>query len=487
MDPFHSAAALQRHLERRDLSAVEALTACVARIEAHDPAINAIPVSDLDRAFQQAKAADAARAAGRSGALLGLPITVKESFRVAGLPCTWGNTDAPDASACTTAVAVQRLLDAGAVLIGKSNVSHNLGDWQTDNPRYGRCNNPWDLARTPGGSSGGAAAALAAGFCALELGSDLGGSLRVPAHFCGVYAHKPTHGIVPTRGHAPPGAPDLAFHIETDLAVAGPMARSAADLALALDVLAGPDAALATAYRFQLPPPRARKLSDFRVLVLSEHPRLAMANELAQSLDAFAQRLATLGCQVSTSAAALPSLALIDDTFTWLMKAFLGAQLPDKLYARLRDRRADDRPTAPNTPEVPLDQRALVASHRDWIRAHQRRVYLTDHWLRFFQAWDVVVCPVMPTAAFPHDASDWSTRRIDIDGQSHDYARQGVWAGLASLSGLPATSFPIGLGADSGLPLGVQAIGPYLEDRTPLAFAAACEEAFGGFVAPDLA
>ena len=484
MNEFSTAAELITALGRREVGAAELVDAAIARIESLDGPINAVPVRDFDRAREQARAADAARAAGSSAALLGLPISVKESFRVQGLPCSWGMTDAPDATACSTAVAVRRLQDAGAIVLGKTNLSHGLTDWQSDNPRYGRCNNPWDLARTPGGSSGGAAAALASGFVALELGSDLGGSLRVPAHFCGVFAHKPSHGLIPTRGHLPPGAPDLGFHLDADLAVAGPMARSAGDLALALDLLAGPDTAQARAYRLALPEARHTRLDGFRVLVLTEHPRLPTSSETGAAISRLTEELARQGCQVSTSTTDLPSLILIDDTFSWLIKSFIGAQMPDRPYAKLVDRLRDQQSGPQGEESVPLDQRALVATHRDWIRAHQRRIYLADQWQRFFQSWDIVVCPVMPTVAFAHDARDWRLRRVTIDTQTVDYASQGVWAGLATLCGLPATSMPIGLGKDSGMPIGVQAIGPYLEDATPLAFAMACERIFGGFRAP---
>lgn len=207
-----------------------------------------------------AAAADAALARGDRRPLLGVPMTVKESFNVAGLPTTWGVAAVNGPLPQHDAVAVARLKASGAVIIGKTNVATYLADWQSVNPIYGRTRNPRDPARTPGGSSGGAAAALAAGFVSLELGSDLFGSLRVPAHCCGVLAHRPTLGLIPPRGHAPPGTPELSVSAELDLAVVGPLARSAGDLMLALDVLAGPDEAQATAYRLSLPPARHTRL-----------------------------------------------------------------------------------------------------------------------------------------------------------------------------------------------------------------------------------
>ena len=264
---FATTIELVEALQTRRVSAIELLDRSIARIEAHDDAINAVVVRDFERARAAAGAADAALARGERRPLLGVPMTVKEAIHVAGLPTTWGIQGTQAIEVRESAVAVQRLERAGAVIIGKTNVATQLGDWQTFNPVYGTTNNPWNTARTPGGSSGGGAAALAAGFVSLELGSDLNGSLRIPAHCCGVFAHKPTFGLVPTRGFAPPGVPVLSVNEDVDFGVLGPMARSAADLALALDVIAGPDDAEAIAYTLSLPPPRHTTLRDFRVLV----------------------------------------------------------------------------------------------------------------------------------------------------------------------------------------------------------------------------
>src|SRR6185437_5998887 len=203
------------------------------RIEARDTEINAVVVRDFDRAREAARAADAALARGERRPLLGLPMTVKESNNVAGLPTTWGFEPFKDFRASDDAVAVARLRAAGAVILGKTNIPPFLADWQSNNPVYGRTRNPYDLARSPGGSSGGAAAALAARMIPLEFGSDIGGSIRVPAAFCGVYGHKPSFDLVPLRGHQPPGAEGGSGIL---LAVVGPLARTARDLSLALDV-----------------------------------------------------------------------------------------------------------------------------------------------------------------------------------------------------------------------------------------------------------
>src|SRR5258707_1149188 len=227
---YRTAGDLATALADRKISARELLDAVISRIEALDPKINAVVVRDFDRARAAADAADAALARGERRPLLGLPITVKEHYAVAGLPTTRGDPKFKNWKAEVDALVEQRLKAAGAVVLGKTNVPLNLADWQSFNEVYGTTNNPWDLSRTPGGSSGCAAAALPAGFGPLELGSDIGGSLRAPAHFCGVFSHKPSLDLVPQRGAGPPQTPVVP--VRGDLAVAGPMARSATDLAL---------------------------------------------------------------------------------------------------------------------------------------------------------------------------------------------------------------------------------------------------------------
>lgn len=441
--------------------------------------MNAVVVRDFDRARTAAAEADRALGRGDRRPLLGVPMTVKESFNVAGLPTTWGNPGAQKL-ARHDAVAVARLKSSGAVILGKTNIATNLGDWQSVNAVYGRTHNPWDSSRTPGGSSGGAAAALAAGFVSLELGSDLAGSLRVPAHCCGIFCHKPSHGLIPTRGHAPPGTPELTIGTDGDLAVVGPLARSAADLGAALEILAGPDDAQAIAYRFVLPPPRHERLAEFKVLVLEEHPLLPTSSAVRSAMRQFAATLRDAGGIVEESSPLLPDLAAVAETFMWLQMALLGANLSDAAYRAQRERVAR-LPSAERGLET-LSGQALVASHRDWLRAHRMRTFISHQWRQFFQAWDVLICPVLPTTAFPHDDTDMRSRRIDIDGRPFPYGLQGVWAGPASTCGLPATVMPIAV--SGGLPIGVQIMGPYLEDSTTIRFAELAEREFGGFTPP---
>jgi len=477
---FHGAGEQAAALAARQVSALELTDLAIARIERHDGQLNAVVVRDFDRARAAARDADAALARGERKPLLGVPMTVKEAYNVAGLPTTWGLPSAKDWKPAEDALAVRRLKAAGAVILGKTNVPVFLADWQSYNDIYGTTRNPWDVTRTPGGSSGGSAAALAAGYVALELGSDIGGSLRVPAHYCGVFAHKPTHALVPSRGHVPPFVPALPGEI--DLAVIGPMARSAADLALALDLIAGPDEPQAIAYRLALPAPRHAALKDFRVLVIDAHPVIPADGATRAALDRLAENLAGAGAKVARSSPQVPDLAAMAGIYTQLLSPIFTADIPIEAYrlaqAAAATFAADDRS---------LDAqraRGAVLTHRDWIGADRVRTGMAARWRELFAAFDVVLCPVMPTPAFPHDHSpEQRKRRIKIDGVEHSYLDQIVWPGIATLVGLPATAAPIGRSPD-GLPIGVQIIGPYLEDRTPIAFAGLIERAFGGFVPP---
>src|SRR3954451_9028018 len=323
---YRPAVELAHALASRQVSSRELIDAAVSRIEALDPKINAVVVRDFERARAAAEDADAALARGERRPLLGLPMTVKEQFNVAGLPTTWGFVDSswrPDADA----LAVQRLKAAGAIVIGKTNVPAGLADWQSYNNIYGTTNNPWDLSRPRGGSSGGSAAALAAGFVPLELGSDIGGSLRAPAHFCGVFSHKPSLDLVPQRGAGPPKTP--ANPVRGDLAVIGPMARSAADLALALDVVAGPDElSEGIGYRLALPSPRHEGLAGFRVLVIDKHPLCPTEASITAALDRLAERLGKSGCTILRESAKMPDLALTARIYRELLSAFFSADIP---------------------------------------------------------------------------------------------------------------------------------------------------------------
>ncbi|MFI6776389.1 amidase [Nocardia sp. NPDC050412] len=479
---FRSAEQLAVALRAGEVTSAELTDEAIARIERDDKAINAICVPDFEPARAAARSADEARARGEDRPLLGVPVTVKESYNIAGLPTTWGMSPYANYVPAEDAVQVSRLKAAGAVVLGKTNVPFMLGDLQSFNEIYGTTNNPWDLGRTPGGSSGGSAAALACGFGALSIGSDIGGSLRTPAHFCGVYAHKPSYGLVASRGHVPPPAPALPS--ERDLAVVGPMARTARDLTLLLDVMAGPDPlTLGVAFDLALPVARGERLSDFRVLVVDDHPLIPTGSAVRAAVNRVADALVAGGARVERHSPLLPDLTEAATLYTQLLLANLAAMYPADRYEQLRTHaaglNADDR----SLDAVRL--RGAVFSHRDWIEANNRRERHRHGWRQLFAEFDAVVCPITPTPAFPHDHTpSLGDRRIDIDGVAYPFADQLVWAGLATMPGLPATAIPAGRSPE-GLPVGVQLIGPMFEDRTPLRLAELLEQEIGGFEAPE--
>jgi amidase len=478
---YKTAVELSAALSAKKVSAVELAQDTISRIERHDGKINAICVRDFERGLDSARAADTARARGEAGALLGIPMTVKESYNVAGLPTTWGFPDQKNFIPPEDALAISRVKAAGAVLLGKTNVPVGLGDWQSYNDIYGTTNNPYHLGRTPGGSSGGSAAALAAGYGTLSLGSDLGGSLRVPAFHCGIYAHKPTFALVPSRGHLPPPFPPLPS--DRDLAVIGPMARSAADLSLLLDVIAGPDPLEAgSAYTLTLPPPRHAELKNFRVLLIDSHPVLPTNTAVRTAIDKLAANLVKAGAKVERESPLLPDFAVSSRLYMRILISLLSASFAPEMYEGTRAAAAS----------LPAEDMSLAAerlrgaalSHRDWLMADRGRALIKAQWRQLFRSFDAVICPVLPTPAYPHDHSpEQETRRINIDGKDYAYPDQLAWPGIATLPGLPATAIPIGFAPD-GLPVGVQIVGPMLEDRTPLKLAELIEREFGGFVPP---
>jgi len=448
-----SASDLVAALADRRVSALELADAAISRIEARDGAINAVVVRDFERARDAARAADAALGRGERRALLGLPMTVKESHNIGGLATTWGAEVFNNWIAPSDSVGVGRLKAAGAVILGKTNIPPFLADFQSNNPIYGRTRNPWDLSRTPGGSSGGGAAALAAGMIPLEFGSDIGGSIRNPAHFCGVFGHKPSYNLIPTRGHQPPRVADGAGVV---LAVVGPLARTAADLGLALDVLAGPDEAEATAYRLALPPARHERLADYRVLIVDEHPLAPLDDEIRASLIDRADQLESLGAKVARTSDLLPDLVQLHTTYTAILMPAMSRGQPG----------------------------VQTISAHEWMALLDAQAQIRSQWAQLFAAFDVVLAPVHGSAAFPHDDEpDPGARTLMINAVETPYFAQLAWSGLATLGNLPATVMPLGQ-TRAGLPFGVQVIGPFLEDRTSLRFASLAEQAFGGFQRP---
>ena len=480
---FQDRGRIVRGVGRKKVSAVELAQDVIGRIERHDAKINAVCARDFERGLAAARTADAELARGVRKPLLGIPMTVKESFNIAGLPTTWGFPLAKDFRAKEDALSVVRVKQAGGVILGKTNVPIGLGDWQSFNEIYGTTNNPFDLGRTPGGSSGGSSAALAAGYGALSLGSDIGGSLRVPAFHCGVYAHKPTLNIAPLRGHTPPALAPLPD--DNDLAVIGPMARGAADLSLLLDVIAGSDPlTTGVGYKLALPPARHGDLGNYRVLVIDGDPILPANKDVRGAIEELASGLAKSGVNVSRQSPLLPDFAESSRLYMRMLLSFLAAFFPPEILADAQQRIAT---LAANDTSLAAERlRGMTLSHRAWVLDDGARRRLCAQWRELFKTFDAVICPIMPTPAYPHIHSpEQEKRRIDIDGKDYIYPDQLAWPGIATLPGLPATAIPLGLTPD-GLPVGVQIVGPWLEDRTPLKLAELIEREFGGFTPPPM-
>ena len=473
---FTSATGMLRALRDRQVSAVELLDLHLARIEMHNGRLNAIVIKDFDRAREAARAADAALAKGEDGALLGLPLTIKDAIDVEGLPTTCGVVERAQTYPEHDARLVASVRAAGAVIMGKTNVPPNAGDWQTDNPLFGRTGNPWNLDRVPGGSSGGAAAAVAAGLVPLEYGSDIGGSIRYPAAWCGIYGHRPSSTAIPDSGHFPGSPlPNPTLQLNT----LGPMARTAEDLMLGLDVVAGPDVGEEVAWRLELPKPRRERLSEFRVAIYPGADWRPVSSEITGAIETLATALRKAGAQVGE---AVPDGwgdgRDHNEVFVSIAAAIQGSRLSDEeRRERIEILRASTDSFAA------LRAHHLEASAAEYMRLHDRRERYRARWRAFFQDWDVLLAPIVIVPAPEHTTVPPDARMVDIDGRTVSFRVQSAYSGLSILSGVPATAFPIGLSRD-GLPISIQAIGPYLEDRTPIRFAGLVGAEIGGYRRP---
>ncbi len=465
-------------IRRRDVSSRELLEHYLARVERLNPPLNAVVTLDPDGARLAADAADASLARGEdTGPLHGVPMTIKDSYQTAGMRTTcglpaWDHVPEHDAEA------VRRLRGAGAVIFGKTNTPTLAGDWQTYNPIFGTTNNPWDTTRTTGGSSGGAAAAVATGMTALELGSDIAGSIRVPSNWCGVCGHKPTWGVVPQQGHLPPAPGTLAA---TDLGVMGPIARDVDDLELALGVLAGAAGHAAVGWRLELPAPRGTTPRELRLGLWLDDPAYPVDPEVGDVLESAAAALRAGGAQLVD---ARPALVLPDAVRTYqrlLYPVLLSTMDQDNFdnLVALAD-------SLPVEDDGPLARTARFATqrYRDWVLANEKREQLRALMADFFSDVDALLMPVAVVPAIPHDHSEpFADRVIRVNGRSRPYTDMMGWMALATLAHLPATVVPVGRSA-SGLPVAVQIVGPYLEDRTTLAVARHVEELLGGYTPP---
>lgn len=455
---FGSAGAAADLIRRREVSSAELTRLVLERIDAVNPELNAVVELRREAALREAAAADEVIARGeQAGPLHGVPMTVKEAFHVAGMHSTWGNPAFRDYTVGQDAAVVRRLREAGAVITGTTNVAFMLADFaQTANDLYGVTSNPWDIGRTPGGSSGGSAAAVAAGMSFLEYGSDLAGSIRIPAGFCGVYGLKPSAGIVPPAGFQPPGPSALPLELPV-MAELGPLARTADDLRTALAATAGPDDPAAKAYTWALAPPRHRRLERFRVGVVLDDPRAPVTSEVGAVLSDTVDALARAGVTVTRGWPAGIDPGQSAESFGFQAGLFLAFAQPGE---------QDFAPLA-----------AVIEQER-------RRLAARAAWSDYFTDFDVFVCPVNFTTAFPHDARPFGQRAIATADGERSYADQPFWTAHASLAGLPAAAAPAGR-TPAGLPVGAQIIGPRYEDDTVITFAELLANVTGGFLPPS--
>jgi amidase len=478
---FRSATALAAALRRREIGCRELLDHYVARVERLNPALNAIVTLDLEAARARADEADAALASGEHwGPLHGVPMTIKDAFETMGLTTTCGYPPLAHYVPAHDAVAVGRLAAAGAVFFGKTNVPTLAADLQTNNPLFGVTVNPWDVARTPGGSSGGAAAALAAGLTGYELGSDIGGSIRTPSTWCGIYGHKPSYGVIPTRGHIP-GPPGTLG--ELDMNVVGPLGRGVEDLSLGLDVLVGPLPDEGVAWSLRLPRARRDALREYRVGAWLDAPEFPVDAEVREVLERAVVALRQNGCIITDARPAIDLPAAVR-TYLQLLFPVLLAYMPDQGFADLVAAAA----AAPPEADDPATRTArfVTIRHRDWIAADEARQRVRAASAEFFKTHDALLMPVVPVAAIPHDHTEpLAARTVTVNGRPRSYYDLLAWIALATMAYLPATVAPVGR-TRTGLPVGIQIVGPYLEDRTTIAFARHVADVVGGFEPPPL-
>ena len=472
---FCSALDAAAAIHTKQVSSVELTQRMFARIDRYNPKLNAFVYQMREQALAAARSADEKLARGdAAGVFHGVPFCVKESFAVKGEPDTWGIPAFRGSRAPANAAVVERLLKAGAVLTGGTNVPLNLMDWQSYNDIYGTTNNPWDLTRTPGGSSGGSAAALAAGLSFLSVGSDIGGSLRVPADFCGIYSHKPTLDLVSQLGHTPGGDPGIAG-FSTGLAVAGPMARSAADLRSALQVLGGPEGYERKAWTWTLPPARKTALKEFRVGYVLDHPMAPVSSEVKTLLERTVSSLEHAGVQMQAGWPEDYNLEEAYANYLFLLAAFTFST--EGRDAQENDRKQFARESSPFAA-------GALSSFAEWQHQRFRQLGFRAMWQAYFETADVFLMPVAPVAAIHHmHSGDLNTRNIETSEGKRPYMELMPWVVTATVTGCPATVAPIGQ-TQSGLPIGIQIVGPFSEDATPLEFAELLGKVMGGFKQP---
>lgn len=483
---------LTKALKKKQISSLELLEFYIKRYERLNPRINAIVATDFKNARKRARAADAAIAKGEDwGPLHGLPMTIKDNIEVVGMPTTYGDPLFKNFMPSKNADVVQSLLDAGAIIFGKTNLPLGAMDTQTFNKIYGQTNNPWDVRRTPGGSSGGAAAALASGLTGLEIGNDIGGSIRLPAHFCGIYGHKSSYNIVSRHGGNKPkaewksivaGYSETDYFIDLDLAVTGPLARSAEDLKIAMDIIVGPPSYQRKAIKIKLPAPRKKSLKEFKVGMWLDDPSYPPDTEVGNCLQNIAECLSKAGINLKIKKPDIDLMRchMLRNSLETMTRSHMQSQnIFNRAVNQLKRLKKDDQSMSARW------MRAMTGYHRDWNILNMECSVIRQKWADFFQDFDVLLCPVVRIAAFPHDHTKIEKRVARFNDQDLNYWDVlGPWNSLSLVAYLPATVAPIGF-TSNGLPVGIQIVGPYLEDHTSIQFAILLEkEITGSFKLP---
>jgi amidase len=473
--PAHELAAT---IHARRVSAVEVLDAHLAQIALANPALNAIVTLDEEGARKRAREADAALARGEVwGPLHGVPVTIKDSFATAGLRTTSGYPPLTDYIPVEDATVVARLKAAGAIVLGKTNLPLLVHGFQSDNPVFGRTNNPWDLTRTPGGSTGGGAAALAAGLSPLEIGSDYGGSVRIPAHYCGLFSIKPTERRVPLTGHIPelPGKPRSVRHVATP----GPLARSLEDLVIALQVIAGPDPAQPEIPPVPLTPVPQPSLTSLRVAWSDDFGGLPITRDTRAALHGLALRLEERGCTVERRMPNGFDFPGIWETYGELRQCEIGSAMSAELEAECAANFGVS--ATSEDPEMRGMGRRLNATLKQYTETLTKRDAAIATLERFFETRDVFVCPVTVGPAFPHCPPGTP---IAVDEQRVTYRIGGTgYTSAFNLTGNPSVVIPLAR-SQEGLPIGVQLVGPRWSEMKLLAIAELFVELTGPFQRP---
>jgi amidase len=441
-------------IAQKRISSRELLDLFVARAERLDESVHAVVTFDVERARQAAAKADDATARGESfGPLHGLPITIKDAIETEGIRSTGGAVELTDHVPSADAPVVADLKAAGAIVYGKTNLPRWSGDLQSYNEIFGTTNNPWDASRVPGGSSGGPAASVACGLTSFEVGTDIGGSIRIPSHFCGTYGLKPSYGVVPQRGYLDRVGGGVT---DSDINVFGPMARTAEDLEFLLDIMAAPPPEQRPAWRIDLPAAKHQSLSGVRIAVKFEEASYAIDRSYLAVLKAMADRLADAGAKIEEAKLPVP--------FADQSLMFGGLILP-AITPSMGDELGE----------------AVGGSHYSWLKLQDQRARMQHAWAEWFASGiDAFLCPVTPTPAFPHNhEGELMSRTMQVDGEERSYLENTMWTGLIGVVGLPSAVPPLPRTSD-GLPVGVQVVTPYLHDRTAVRLAHLIADASGG-------